>query len=249
MREQRRRRLVENDEPRLARNGLGDRDHRALVGAQLTNGRVRRNVETDIVHDLNRPHSDRAPVDQCTGDAGQGFAKPDVFLYRQAGNKVGMLVDDRDPGRDCFMRAGKFHGFAIDEDVAGSWTLRANDAFDQRRFASAVLTQKGVNFAMPDVETDAVERARAGILLGQTANFEHRHGQIVSRSRDGSNNFAEGHAVTIASLDVRKGSGADPEPEGYLQQNTISSQQELRRRTGRKSRISASRPWPVPCLW
>src|SRR5260370_11126500 len=119
-----------------------------------------------------------------------------------------MLVDDRDPGRDCFMRAGKFHGFAIDEDVAGSWTLRANDAFDQRRFASAVLTQKGVNFAMPDVETDAIERARAGILLGQTANFEHRHGQIVSRSRDGSNSFSEGHAVTVVSLDVQAGSAA-----------------------------------------
>src|ERR1700738_3426365 len=106
-----------------------------------------------------------------------------------------------------------------------------------------------MDLAMPDVETDAIERARAGILLGQTANFEHRHGQIVSRFRDGSNRFAEGHAVTIVSLDVLKGSGTDPEPEGYLQQNTTSLRRELRQRRGRMSQISASRPWPVPCPW
>src|SRR5882762_5533229 len=118
-----------------------------------------------------------------------------------------MLVNDRDPRCDRFMRARKFHSSAIDEDVAGGRTLRADDAFDQRRFAGTVFAQKCMNLAMPDAETDAIKRARAGKFLGQPANFEHRHGHIVSRSRAGSNRFAEGHAATIVSFDVQTVSG------------------------------------------
>src|SRR5260370_37418839 len=104
-----------------------------------------------------------------------------------------------------------------------------------------------MDLAMPDVETDAIERARPGKLLGQTAHFEHRHGQIVSRSWAGSKGFAEGHAVTIASLDARKGSGVGPEPKGYLQQDTTSSRRYLRQRRGRQCRIWAFRTSPQAC--
>src|SRR6266849_4445313 len=65
-----------------------------------------------------------------------------------------------------------------------------------------------MDLAMPDIETDAIERARPGKLLGQTTHFEHRHGPIESRSWTGSNSFGEGHAVTVVSLDVRAGSAA-----------------------------------------
>src|SRR5216684_7443923 len=63
-----------------------------------------------------------------------------------------------------------------------------------------------MDLAMPDIETDAIERARPGKLLGQTTHFEHRHGPIESRSWTGSNSFGEGHAVTVVSLDVQAGS-------------------------------------------
>ena len=59
-------------------------------------------------------------------------------------------------------RAGKFDGFAIDENFALIGLMEPGHDLDQGGFAGAIFAEKCVNLAGAHVERDAVEDRYAG---------------------------------------------------------------------------------------
>ena len=60
-------------------------------------------------------------------------------------------------------------------DIAGIALHGTGEEFDQRRFAGAVLAEKGVDFAGPQVEVDAAKGLNRSKTLFDPAQFDERH--------------------------------------------------------------------------
>ena len=65
------------------------------------------------------------------------------------------------------------HGVSIDRDFARVKLQNACHGLKRSGFASAVMTDKAINFARQDVQAQVVHRFFIAIGLGQMFNFKH----------------------------------------------------------------------------
>ncbi len=149
-------RLVEDDDPDLLRQGLGDFDH-LLVGDREVADRTPR-----VDGKAQAPEQfSGAAVQRRPGYDARQLAHEDVLGDRQVGREGGFLVNHRDAmlGRDP--RAIGRDRRAVDEDRAAVGGDLARQHPHQRRLARAVLAEERVDLAGLEIEIDPLQRAHA----------------------------------------------------------------------------------------
>ena len=141
-------RLVEDDELRIRRHGLGDLDQLLLRDRQARGDRV--GVERDVKfgQHLAGAAAHGLPVDQAEG-AARPAAEKDIFGDRQAGNDRKLLKHRRDTERARACRTVKRDRFAAQADLARIRAIDAGQQPDQRRLAATVFAQKARGCARP----------------------------------------------------------------------------------------------------
>ena len=171
---ERRRRLVEDQDPRLPkRQHLGDLDELALGERDLP----------DLLRRVDRRHSeaaerargvlrDRPLVDRER--ARRLGAERDVVCDRQVRQQAQLLVDDADPELVRPPRRRDFDLLAVDLDPARRRLVVAGEHLEQRRLPRAVLAYEAVDRRALDDEIDAVERERAREALGHGRDAKER---------------------------------------------------------------------------
>ncbi len=126
----------------------------------------------------------------------QGDSK--VFENRQIVQDGRVLIGDRDPERGrCFGRHRR-HAPAFDLDLATVRLINAGYDVHQRRLASTVLAENGMDLAGIELDADVLERCYPGIEL---RNPGHADGD---RSVGGAGRLDRGHFAGF------KGQGVHP---------------------------------------
>ncbi len=99
-------------------------------------------------------------------------AKQDVFLHRQIGREVELLINHRHAAVARVQRIAWLKRLAVEREAAGIRPVRAAEHFHQRAFACTVFTDERVNFPGGDLEAHAVERNGRPEALGHPVDSQ-----------------------------------------------------------------------------
>ena len=177
---QRRRRLVQNEDTRVARQRLGDLDHLSARQRQIPDERHR--VDVRRAGALQRFLGDaplRPPVDQSE-PAGR-VADGNIVGDREVGNERKLLEDADDAGAIGGGRQVEGNLVAIKHNASRVRLHDARKNLDQRRLAGAVFAENGVNPSRVDREIGLLERAHAAIALGHALHAQDRGARLHPR--------------------------------------------------------------------
>ncbi len=83
-----------------------------------------------------------------------------------------MLIDHAEAERVRSARIVDDFLAVIDHQLAGIGLVIAHDAFDERRFAGAVLAKQRVKRAGPDLQRNLIERGELAETLGDIERFD-----------------------------------------------------------------------------
>ena len=172
---ERRGRLVEDHQARLAEQRARDRDGLALAAGERADRRAhaRQRGHAERVDQLDRLVLHRALVERpCAGQqlAAEEEVRDDIEVVAERE----VLVDGRDPVAVGVGRAADVHAPAVDRDRPGVGGLDAGDRLDQRRLARAVVTDESNDLAGVDLEVDVHERLDRTEVLGHAGGAEER---------------------------------------------------------------------------
>ena len=95
--------LVEHDDPRIARERLGDLDHLPPRHAEVADDRPRVELEAEPLGERRRLVHHPPPVDDAAAVSRQS-SHEDVLGRREVDRERGLLVDDRDPAIEHVVR-------------------------------------------------------------------------------------------------------------------------------------------------
>ena len=171
--------LVENEQPHVDGEGLGDRHQLLLADRQ---------VGDPLVHDAGlelqtfEERLDAAalirPVD--LPEPGLLASQEDVLLDGEVGEQLRLLVDRGDAGRERRLRVPRGNLRAVDEDDPLVGHLGAADHLDQGGLAGAVLPDQAVHFAAPDRPGHLAQCMHPAVSLVNTANLEDVVRRVLS---------------------------------------------------------------------
>src|SRR5690606_5415214 len=99
-----------------------------------------------------------------------------VLRRGQIVEKSQVLIDGLDPGVACGGRAVDRCRFSIEQDVAFIEAVDAADAFDEGRFAGAVVAEQGQNLAAIGLEADALDGVHGAEALLRVADGKNGRG-------------------------------------------------------------------------
>src|ERR1700756_2468306 len=96
-----------------------------------------------------------------------------------------MLEHHADAARAGFRGTGENHFLALPAHLAVARLNQSVDGFDQRRFSSAVLSEKGMDLPRPDLDIDRVVSEKIAVALGQPDGLKQRRfaGMQAARRR------------------------------------------------------------------
>ena len=140
LRGQHRRRLIENEDLRLARQGLDDLH--ALLGAhrQILNEGVGIQVEAETRRDLAHRLAGALAADD-SGRTGRLKAQCDRLGDREDGDEHEVLVHHADARRDRVARPLERHGLAVNEDLPLVRGVHPVQDVHERGLTRAILSQ------------------------------------------------------------------------------------------------------------
>ena len=168
---QRRRRLVEDEELRVAGEGLGDLHHLAARKRQIADASERM--------DIGRAHPRQglfgeAPLRALVDHAPllRRIDDPDVVRYGEIGQEGQLLEDTGDPSPARCCRVREHDGLALELDRSGVGLHDARDHLDERGFARAVLAQDGVDAPALAFQPGVRQRADATVPLRDALQAE-----------------------------------------------------------------------------
>jgi hypothetical protein len=180
---QRRGRLVEDQELRVAAERLGDLNHLAARERKVAHPLHGVHVGTadageELAGDLALPPAvDQAEATRRIGDA-------DVVGDRQVGHQRQLLEDADDARPVGGDRRGEAHASSLEEHLALGRLHDAGHDLDQGRLAGAVLAQHRMDGAALAAEVDLVQRAHAAVVLADAAHLpERRTGRTVAHGK------------------------------------------------------------------
>ena len=177
---QRRRGFVENQDARLAREGLGDLDHLPARQRKVLDECQRMDVACSGTRErLLGDAALRAAVDQT--EAARRVADRDIVGDGEVGDERQLLKDAGDAGGVGRGRRRERDQRAIEQHPALVGRHHARHDLDQRRLAGAVLAQHRVDAAGPDREVRILERTHAPVALSHAAHREQGHGRARGR--------------------------------------------------------------------
>ena len=173
---ERRCRLVENEDARLAGQRLGDLHHLPARQRQVFDQRHRMDVQrAGALERLLGEAPLRTPVDQP--ETTRWVGDRDVVRDRKVGNERKLLEDADNAG-------AVGGGWRIERDFRpvqhDASCVRRNDArqdLDESRLARAVLAEDGVNAPRKYREIRVSERAHTSVTLGNALHAQDRRGR------------------------------------------------------------------------
>ena len=166
LRRQHRGRLVEDDEFRRLQQAADDLDALALADRKVADQRIgveRQAVAVGQRLRLGGDGGDRRPVVE---------RERDVLRRRQRLEQRKVLEHHADAELLGNARAADLHRLAVPAYLAGIGFERAEQHFDQRGLAGAVLAEQRVDLALADRQVDRVARLERAEDLGQATNLE-----------------------------------------------------------------------------
>ena len=170
LRRKRRRRLVEDQEPRLVGDGTGDLDHLPLADPQRVDRPVRIDVDAELRKSLLRPPPQRPPADDS--EPLRPAAEGDVLGDGEASG-IGELLEDHADAEPA--RRHRIEGvvsLTSDHDLALVRLVVARDDLDERRLARAVLAEQREHGSALREQVDALQDLDAAERLADAARLE-----------------------------------------------------------------------------
>ena len=87
------------------------------------------------------------PVDQRPSSSRQRLAEKQIFLNRQRGYEVALLMHDLNSSQPGLLGGDDVDQLPTDQDIACCRWIYARENLDERRFAGAILANERVNFS------------------------------------------------------------------------------------------------------
>ncbi|MNY15696.1 hypothetical protein D3C86_1489230 [compost metagenome] len=168
--------LVEDHHLCLKRQGAGNGDHMALGDAQSFKCRSWVDLHLEAREDLLRPAVHLGPVELFEQALMQVLADKNVFGHRQLIEQHGFLMNRGYPDLVRRFRRREMNGDRFIKDFALFGLVNPGHHFDQRRFACAVFTNKGGNFAGPKLKLHVLKGAHTRENLGDALELQQRGG-------------------------------------------------------------------------
>ena len=164
------RRLVEDEDPRLAHERADDADGLPIRQGELSC----RGVQVDPVDEPAERVSGDLPLlrpfelasEQAVG------AEPDVVQHRLAGRRQHFLEHDRDPELAHSPRTTPRDRAAVKGELALVWAVHPADDLDERRLARAVFAEQRVHLTGSDLEVRVDERSGRPEAFGHVGERE-----------------------------------------------------------------------------
>ncbi len=158
-RRQRRRRLVENEEPQIGGQRASDLHELQFGHRETRDQRARIDIDPEPRQGGASALAHRLAVDRAE-DVHRRIAHRDVFGDVQMGEELGILIDGDHAGATRLDRRPEAHRLSREQELAGVRFENPRDDLDQRRLAGAVLADKRVDAPGRDVERDLGQRLR-----------------------------------------------------------------------------------------
>ena len=193
---QRRRRLVEDQHARAARQRLEDVEDLQLAEVEPVAFARQVEAHAEPVGERARLCEQRPLVDQP--HPARLAAEHDVLGGTQRPDHRDLLVGHRDAGGERVGDAAHLHRLPAHLDRAAVGLVGAADQLDEGRLAGAVRTHQRQHLARAQVEIHAGQSKRAGKALARIAHPEHHRpgfGRRDRRRRGGQVDDPARHAV------------------------------------------------------
>ncbi len=165
---QNRRRLVKQDDRRIASEAFDDLHSLTQAGGQVANSSVGIDGEPVLVDDLTNadPH--------CVWIEWSRFAERNVLPDRQRLDQTEVLMDHSYAICRSHHRIEVVMLLSADGDRPRVWDDEPDQYFHQRRLTGPVLTEDAVDPAVEQREVDVITRDNAAISLGDTRQLDRR---------------------------------------------------------------------------
>ena len=162
---ERRRRLVEDQQPTVIREGFGDLHELLFRNAQTRNALFHVDVDFELAHDLPCLAREQLFVDDA--QLFQRLARNEEILrHIKLRQQVEFLMHDANALSVDVRRAVNRQRLPHIDDLSRVRLLDAGDDLDERRFTRAVLTHQGEHFSCADIHAHIVQHLNARISLG-----------------------------------------------------------------------------------
>ena len=172
-RAERRRRLVHDDDPRVAREGPQDLGFLLLGRSQLAGARVAGKVEARRGRPAPRRPAEGSAPDEP--EAPRLGAQANVLGDGELWDERRLLGDRRDPVIERLARRAEGGRRSVEEHPTSVRRVNAGDYPAERRLARAVLADDRVDGAQGDRERDVIERTDASEVLRDALELEVGH--------------------------------------------------------------------------
>ncbi len=180
----RRRRLIQNQQPGLFVERLGD-FHQLLMAATVIHHRQR---DINVGHFQLTHKFRRAPVHRRIVHAParqrQLVSHENVLGYRQLLHQHQLLMDDDDAGSFGVAHGLRFQRLPLPQDftLPGAARINARQHFHQRRFTRAVFAAQAEAFTSLDLDVYAVECSDSAEFLDDALHFQQIVGHVGPRN-------------------------------------------------------------------
>ena len=182
---ERRRRLVEEQEPRPLQQRAGDLDQLPLGGVQTGDLAARVDVDPEVVEQFPRGREHPFAVDQARASRGMHRDRADVLADGEVREQVVVLVDDPDAGRLRVARGREVQRPSIDGQRPVVRLQRAGEHPDERALAGAVLAHQCVHLAGADIESDVVQCGDPAVPVGDARGREAGRTRLLRPAHGG----------------------------------------------------------------
>ena len=173
-----RRRLVEDQHPRLEDECTCDLDELPLGDAQRRDLAPEPDVRPHPIERVARLALHHLPLEHAGGDALLA-AEEHVLEHGQRRDEARLLVDGADAVVTRLLRRQRPHLLAGDQHLAGAGTLRPGHDLHERRLAGAVLPDECVDLAGEDFEGHVVERGDPAVVLRDMPRRNERSLEVL----------------------------------------------------------------------
>ena len=219
LRPERRRRFIEDQHLRVARQRLGDLDHLPFGQRQPAQFLIRPDRREFVAREQFQRRLAHGAAAHRPDGRERFAAKPDVLLHRQVGNERQLLEHGRNAGllrllrvSRTIRRAGKRHRPAIRAHGSG-------EDLDERALAGAVLAQQRMHFAGAGGKIGAAEGGDAAIPLGdrgRVQKFGHAGRTFSQEFQDSSRVGSGAGSKTLTQPSPASGRGLGKKGPGRL---------------------------------
>ena len=164
------RRLVHDEELRVAGQGAADGGELLVCDGELFDVGVERERDAEALDDLRGLLFCVRGAEELLLFRDRG-GHHDVLGDRQVREQAEVLVDDLDAGVHGAERRQRGDGVAVDEDASRVGRVHSGDDFDESGLSAAILAGQAQHFTRPDGHVDAIEGANTAEVLDDIPNL------------------------------------------------------------------------------